>query len=93
MHRKALTLAGIVAFGASTLNAGGWETGTLPTSMMYEEGNYIELSYGSLTYNLDGRYIHSHYNGCTCNQCQCFCRPDEAQNGEKPNACLTCSKI
>ena len=54
MHRKALTLAGIVAFGASTLNAGGWETGTLPTSMMYEEGNYVELSYGSLTYNLDG---------------------------------------
>ena len=39
---------------STALHAGGWETGTLPTAMMYEDGNYAELSYGSLTYNLDG---------------------------------------
>ena len=39
---------------STALLAGGWETGTLPTSMMYEDGNYFELSYGSLNYNLDG---------------------------------------
>ena len=34
--------------------AGGWETGRLDTSFLYEDGNYLELSYGNLNYSVNG---------------------------------------
>ena len=53
MVRFIVSVAGLCV-SSTALMAGGWETGTLPTSMMYEDGNYFEFSYGSLNYNLDG---------------------------------------
>ena len=34
--------------------AGGWETGRLGTGFLFEDGNYVELSYGSLNYSVNG---------------------------------------
>jgi hypothetical protein len=47
MIRK-LTLTALCALVTSPAIAGGWETGKLDTSFLYEDSNYAELSYGSL---------------------------------------------
>ena len=54
MKATASTSLGIWAFSALAVSAGGWETGKLDTSFMYNEGNYAELSYGNLNYSVSG---------------------------------------
>ena len=51
---RILTLTALCALAASPTFAGGWETGKLDTSFLYEDGNYVELSYGSLDYSVNG---------------------------------------
>ena len=51
---RILTLTALCAIAASPTLAGGWETGKLDTSFLYEDGNYVELSYGSLNYSVNG---------------------------------------
>jgi len=51
---RILTLTALCALAASPTLAGGWETGKLDTSILYEDGNYVELSYGSLDYSVNG---------------------------------------
>ena len=51
---RILTLTALCALAASPTLAGGWETGKLDTSFLYEDGNYVELSYGSLDYSVNG---------------------------------------
>ena len=53
MNRIALTLLCSVA--TTPALAGGWETGKLDTSPLYQSGNYVELSYGALNYSLNGK--------------------------------------
>ena len=43
-------IAGILS--ATSATAGGFEASRLDTKFMYEEGNYAELSYGSLDYDV-----------------------------------------
>ena len=52
MIRK-FTLTALCALVTSPAVAGGWETGKLDTSFLYEDGNYAELSYGSLDYAIN----------------------------------------
>lgn len=54
MKITAYTSLGLWAFSAVAVSAGGWETGKLDTSFMYNEGNYAELSYGNLNYSVSG---------------------------------------
>ena len=54
MKLTAYTSLGLWAFSAVAVSAGGWETGKLDTSFMYNEGNYAELSYGNLNYSVSG---------------------------------------
>lgn len=54
MKATASTSLGIWAFSTLAVSAGGWETGKLDTSFMYNEGNYAELSYGNLNYSVSG---------------------------------------
>ena len=51
---RILTITALCAIAASPTFAGGWETGKLDTSFLYEDGNYVELSYGSLDYSVNG---------------------------------------
>jgi hypothetical protein len=51
---RILTLTALCALAASPTLAGGWETGKLDSSFLYEDGNYVELSYGSLDYAIQG---------------------------------------
>ena len=53
--KRILTLTALCALAASPTLAGGWETGKLDTSFLYEDGNYVELSYGSLDYSLNAK--------------------------------------
>jgi long-chain fatty acid transport protein len=50
----AYTSLGLWAFSAVVVSAGGWETGKLDTSFIYNEGSYAELSYGNLDYSVSG---------------------------------------
>lgn len=48
----------LIALGATVTSpvfAGGWETGKLDTAFTYEDGNYAEVSYGSLDYSIKGK--------------------------------------
>lgn len=49
-----LTTLGALALSTTAAHSGGWETGRLDTSFLYEEGNYVELSYGNLNYSVNG---------------------------------------
>ena len=51
---RKLTLIALCTLATSPAIAGGWETGKLDTSFLYEEGNYVELSFGSLDYSVTG---------------------------------------
>lgn len=51
---RKLTLTALCTLATSPAIAGGWETGKLDTSFLYEEGNYVELSFGSLDYSVTG---------------------------------------
>ena len=50
---RILTLTALCALAASPTLAGGWETGKLDSGFLYENGNYAELSYGSLNYAIN----------------------------------------
>lgn len=49
-----LTTLGALALSTTAAHSGGWETGKLDTSFLYEDGNYVELSYGNLNYSVNG---------------------------------------
>jgi long-chain fatty acid transport protein len=49
-----LTTLGALALSTTAAHSGGWETGKLDTSFLYEDGNYVELSYGNLDYSVNG---------------------------------------
>ena len=52
---RGFALLSVFACTASTLAiAGGWETGTLNSSILFEEGNRVEISSGNLTYDVRG---------------------------------------
>jgi hypothetical protein len=53
MLRK-ISSAAVCVLVTTPAFAGGWETGRLGTSFLYEDGNYVELSYGSLNYSVNG---------------------------------------
>ena len=46
---------------ATSATAGGWEASRLDTSFMYQKGNYGEVSYAPITYDVTG----SAFNGAT----------------------------
>ena len=50
-----LTTLGALALSTTAAHSGGWETGRLDTSVLYEDGNYVELSYGNLNYSVNGK--------------------------------------
>ena len=66
MNRIALTLLCSVA--TTPALAGGWETGKLDTSPLYQSGNYVELSYGDLNYSLNGKTQHNVTHGMAKDQ-------------------------
>jgi long-chain fatty acid transport protein len=49
-----LTTLGALALSTTAAHSGGWETGKLDTGFLYEDDNYLELSYGSLNYSVNG---------------------------------------
>ena len=49
-----ITTLGALALSTTAAHSGGWETGKLDTSFLYEDGNYVELSYGNLNYSVNG---------------------------------------
>ena len=49
-----LTTLGALALSTTAAHSGGWETGRVDTSFLYEDGNYVELSYGKLNYSVNG---------------------------------------
>lgn len=53
MLRK-ISNAAVCVLATTPAFSGGWETGRLGTSFLYEDGNYVELSYGSLNYSVNG---------------------------------------
>ena len=50
MNRFIVTTAAILS--ATSATAGGFEASRLDTKFMYEKGNYAELSYASLDYDV-----------------------------------------
>ena len=49
-----LTTFGALALSTTAAHSGGWETGKLSTGFLYQEGNYLETSVGSLNYSING---------------------------------------
>jgi long-chain fatty acid transport protein len=49
-----LTTLGALALSTTAAHSGGWETGRLSTGFLYQEGNYLESSFGSLNYSING---------------------------------------
>ena len=51
--KKLLCLsASALSIAASTASAGGWQTSSLDSAFMYNSGNFAELSFGKVTYNV-----------------------------------------
>ena len=51
--KKLLCLsASALSIAASTASAGGWQTSALDSAFMYNSGNFAELSFGKVTYNV-----------------------------------------
>ena len=51
---KYYAAVGTLALSTTAVYAGGWETGRLDTGILYQDGNYVEASYGSLDYSVNG---------------------------------------
>ena len=51
---KYYTILGTLALSTTVAHAGGWETGRLDTGFLYQDGSYLEASYGSLDYSING---------------------------------------
>jgi len=44
---------GTLVLSTTAVDAGGWETGRLDTGFLYQDGNYVEASYGNLDYSVN----------------------------------------
>ena len=51
---KYYAAVGTLVLSTTAVDAGGWETGRLDTGLLYQNGNYVEASYGSLDYSVNG---------------------------------------
>ncbi|MDA9911728.1 hypothetical protein N9D58_00375 [Planktomarina temperata] len=51
---KYYAAVGTLALSTTAVHAGGWETGRLDTGFLYQDGTYVEASYGSLDYSVNG---------------------------------------
>ena len=51
---KYYAAVGTLALSTTAVDAGGWETGRLDTGFLYQDGTYVEASYGSLNYSING---------------------------------------
>ena len=51
---KYYAAVGTLALSTTAVDAGGWETGRLDTGFLYQDGTYVEASYGSLDYSVNG---------------------------------------
>ena len=51
---KYYAAVGTLALSTTAVHAGGWETGRLDTGFLYQDGSYVEASYGSLDYSVNG---------------------------------------
>ena len=51
---KYYAAVGTLVLSTTAVDAGGWETGRLDTGFLYQNGNYVEASYGSLDYSVNG---------------------------------------
>ncbi|MDC3363743.1 hypothetical protein OAW29_05315 [Planktomarina temperata] len=51
---KYYAAVGTLALSTTAVHAGGWETGRLDTGFLYQDGTYVESSYGSLDYSVNG---------------------------------------
>jgi long-chain fatty acid transport protein len=50
-----LTTLGALALSTTAAHSGGWETGKLSTAFLYQDGNYLESSFASLKYSINGK--------------------------------------
>ena len=50
---KYYAAVGTLALSTTAVDAGGWETGRLDTGFLYQDGSYVEASYGSLDYSVN----------------------------------------
>jgi long-chain fatty acid transport protein len=51
---KYYAAVGTLVLSTTAVDAGGWETGRLDTGFLYQNGNYVEASYGNLDYSVNG---------------------------------------
>jgi len=54
MKITSFAYVGVLALSATSAHSGGWETGRLDSGVLYQDGNYVETSFGSLNYSING---------------------------------------
>jgi len=54
MKITSFACVGVLALSATSAHSGGWETGRLDSGVLYQDGNYVESSFGSLNYSING---------------------------------------
>ena len=54
MKITSFAYVGVLALSATSAHSGGWETGRLDSGVLYQDGNYVESSFGSLNYSING---------------------------------------
>jgi predicted porin len=54
MKITSFACVGVLALSATSAHSGGWETGRLNSGVLYQDGNYVESSFGSLNYSING---------------------------------------
>ena len=54
MKITSFACVGVLALSATSAHSGGWETGRLDSGVLYQDGNYVETSFGSLNYSING---------------------------------------
>ena len=68
MKITSFACVGVLALSATSAHSGGWETGRLDSGFLYQNGNYVESSFGSLNYSINGTTQHSVTHGMAKDQ-------------------------